>query len=168
MTAGGRGDWNLRTLRSRDGGGLVLAFDLSQLVVQVRCFHAGVFSFGSVLDGGNASHCVEDFGHGVAFAMADVFQLVGEPVLIQGDGLGVVNATLKISDFRPALRLRNGGIADRYGRVLPFPAVILQIVGETLEVIFALDVSPVGRKTVPGQCPGIVGLNALPELIHPA
>jgi hypothetical protein len=48
---------------------LVLAFDVSQLITQAHSFGAGLFGFGGVLDSANASHCVEDFGHGVALAV---------------------------------------------------------------------------------------------------
>ena len=136
--------------------------------MQARSFGAILFSFGSVLDSGNTSHRVEDFGHGSALAVADMFELVGEIGLVQGIGLGFVNSTVKILDLRPALSLRDGSIADRGGGVLPLPAVVLQIVGENLEIILALDISQVGCQTIPSQSPGIVGLNALSELIHPA
>ena len=72
--------------------------------MQARSLGAILFCFGSVLDCGNTSHRVEDFGH--------MFELVGEIGLIQGNDLGMINSTLKISDFRPALSLRYGGIAD--------------------------------------------------------
>src|SRR5450631_1766642 len=97
-----------------------------------------------------------------------MFELVSVIVLIQGMGLSCVDAAAKILDFRPALSLRDGRIADTYGCVLPFPAVVLQIVGKGLEIIFALDISQIGSQTIPRQCSGIVWLHALPELIHPS
>jgi len=78
-------------LRNRNaGGGLVLAFDLSQLIMQARSFGARRFSFGSVLDSADASHRVEDLGHGSALAVTDMFELVGVIVLVQSMGLTCV------------------------------------------------------------------------------
>lgn len=136
--------------------------------MQACSFGVRLFSFGSVLDSANTAHRVEDFGHGSALAAADMFELVGVIVLVEGMSLSSVNATLKIPDFRPVLSLRDGSIADRDGGVLPLSAVVLQIVGENLEIILPLHISQIGSQTIPSQSPGIVGLNALSELIHPA
>jgi hypothetical protein len=133
-----------------------LAFDLSQLIMQACSFGVRLFSFGSVLDSANTAHRVEDFGHGSALAAADMFELVGVIVLVEGMSLSSVNATLKIPDFRPVLSLRDGSIADRDGGVLPLSAVVLQIVGENLEIIFAPshfpDRQPNHTKSKPWHC----------------
>jgi len=142
-----------------------LAFDSSQLITQARGLGAILFGFDTELDSANAAHRVDQLGDGTVLAVASMFELVDEIVLVQSVGLLFVNAAVKVLDVRPALSLRDGGIADRgIGRL----AAVLQIVGESLEIIFAVDISLVGRQTIPSQRSGIVGLHALPELIHPA
>src|SRR6185437_14618412 len=124
-------------------------------------FSAIFFSFNTVLDGRDTAHGIHNFGECILLAFAKMFELVGVIVLAQGLSFGFVNASAKVTNGSPALRLRDQRIADRKsGR--------LQIVGKGLEIILALRVSQVSSQTIPSQCPVIVGLNALPILIHPA
>lgn len=148
--------------------GLVLAFDLSQLITQTRRFGAVLFSFDTVLDSADTAHRIHKLDHGTALAVAGMCELFDKIVLVQGIGLDFINTAVEILDFCPALRLCDGSIADRHGGVLPLPAVVLEIVGENLQIILPLRVSLVGCQTIPSQSPGVVSRNALSELIHPA
>jgi hypothetical protein len=88
-----------------------LAFDSSQLIAQARSFGAILFGFDTELDGADAAHRVDNLGDATALAVAGMFELVNEIVLVQGVGLHFVNAAVKILDVRLALSLRDGGIA---------------------------------------------------------
>lgn len=126
---------------------LALAFDLSQLITQGRSFGAILFGFDTELDGADAAHRVDDLGDGAALAVAGMFELVGKIVLVQGVGLHFVNTAVKILDVRPAPSLRDDRIADRGIGRLPHPlAAVLQIVAESLEMPFAVDISPSADK----------------------
>ena len=81
--------------------------------MQALSFGARFLRVSSVLNSGNTPHRIEDFDHGLTFTMTDMFELVSEFILVQGIGFSFVDATLKIVDFRPALSLRDGGIAHR-------------------------------------------------------
>src|SRR5262249_43486452 len=139
-----------------------------QLITEARSLGAILFSFDAELDGYDAARRVDHLDDSTALALARMFELVDEIVLVQSIGLDFVNLMVKILDLRPTLSLRDGGVADRGSCGFPLPAVALQIVGESLEIICPLHASLIGGQTIPGQCSGIVGLNALPELIHPA
>src|ERR1700686_4952914 len=77
-----------RRLGSRDGGFVfVFAFDSSQLITQARSFGAILFGFDTELDGADAAHRVDDLGDATALAVAGMFELVDEIVLVQGVGL---------------------------------------------------------------------------------
>src|SRR4029077_1635097 len=68
-----------KTLGSRDAvGGLVLAFDLSQLITQARSYGAILFGFDTELDGTHAAHRVDQLGDGTALAVAGMLELVDE------------------------------------------------------------------------------------------
>jgi hypothetical protein len=72
-----------KTLGSKNaGGGLVLAFNSTQLIMQARSFGAILFSFDTELDGADASHRGDDLGDDTALAVAGRFELVGEIVLV--------------------------------------------------------------------------------------
>ena len=137
----------LRVTSGRRGtdAGSVLAFGLGQLISQALGFGAILFSFDTKLDGPHAADRIHDLGDAIALALAEMFELVGEIVLVQGISLGLVDTTVKIPNFRPTLGFRDHSIADRDGGVLPLPSV-LEIVGENLEIVF-----PPGR--FPGRRP---------------
>jgi hypothetical protein len=98
---------------------LVLAFDLSQLITQSGSFGTVFFRFDIVLDGGDAAQRVDDLGDATALAVAGMLELVGEIVLVLGVSLQFVNAAVKILDGGPALRRRDGGVADGGSGILP-------------------------------------------------
>ena len=123
--------------------------------------------FGAVLDGSNTSHCIEDLGHGCALAVADVLEIVGVLILVDGVGLRCIDAAVKILDFLPELSLCDGGVIDRSGGILQIAAII-EIVGQTLKIVLPLNASQIGCQTVPDQSAGIVDVHSLPVLIHPA
>ena len=119
-----------KTSGSRDGdAGLELAFGLSQLIMQARSFGAIFCGFDTVLNSANAAHRIEDLDDGAALALAGMGELIDEIVLVKGKGLGIVDTTVKVPDPGPAFSLRDNGISDREGGVLPLAAAILQIVG---------------------------------------
>jgi hypothetical protein len=130
---------------------LVLAFDLRQLIPQPRSFGAILFSFNTGLDGNDIAHPVNHLDDGPALALAGMCKLIDEIVLVQGLGLEFVDTTVKIPDARPALSLRDDRIADRDSGILPLPSIVLQIVGENLEIVLALPISLVGCQTIPSQ-----------------
>jgi hypothetical protein len=72
---------------------LVLAFGLSQLITQARCFGAILFRVDTVLGGRYAAHSIHNLGEGIFFALAKIFELVGVIILAQGFSLGFVNLT---------------------------------------------------------------------------
>src|SRR6266700_1985613 len=90
--------------------GLVLAFDLSQLITWARSFGAILFSFDTELDSVDGTPRIHNLDDSTGLAVAGMFELVGEIVLVEGIGLNFVNMIVKILDFRPALRLRDDGI----------------------------------------------------------
>src|SRR5262249_49185524 len=130
--------------------------DLSQLIAEVGSFRAILFGFDTVLYRDDAASGVYDLDDGTTFSVAGVSELFDEIVLIEGIGFDFVDLAVKILDFRAELSLCNGGIADWRGGILPLAAVVLQIVGENLQIVLGFYVSPVGGQTVPGQSPGIV------------
>src|SRR6185437_11904400 len=150
------------------GTGWALAFGLSQLIAKLRSLGAIFFSFHPVLHRDSAAQCVDRFYNGPSLALARTLELIHQIALVEGIGLHMVNLSAKILDFLPALRLRNGNIADRSGGILQIPVIVLEIVGQTFEIIAPLNTSLIGGQPIPGQSPAIVGLNALAELIHPA
>jgi hypothetical protein len=127
------------------------------------------FGFDTELDGADSAHRVDHLDDGAALALTGRFELVGKIVLVQGIGFDFVNTTVKIMNLRPAFGFGDDGIAEGGSGILPLPsAAVLQIVGENLEIIFALDVPLFGCQAIPGQSHRIVGLDALSELIHSA
>src|SRR5690348_8533490 len=97
-----------------------------------------------------------------------MFELVSGIVLVDGISLEFVNATVKVANRRPALSFGDDRIGDRESGVLVLASLVLEIVGQSLAIIVALLVPPVRGQTIPSQSPGIVDLNALSELVHPA
>jgi hypothetical protein len=73
-----------------------------------------LFSFDTELDGADAAHRIDNLDDGTTLAVASMFELFGEIVLVQGIGLDFVNTTVKILDLRPALSLRDDSIAGQY------------------------------------------------------
>jgi len=136
-----------KTLGSRDAdAGLILRFDLSNLITQAGSFGAILFSFDTELDCADAAHRIHNLDNGTTLAVASMRELFGEIILVQGLGLDFVNTTVKVTDFRPTLGLRDDRIADRGSRILPLASIVLEVVGQNLEIIFALRISQVGAK----------------------
>src|SRR5260370_7188620 len=161
-----------RTLGSRDaGGGLVLVFDLSQFITQTRSFGAILCRFEMDLGGGDAADRIHKLADSVVLAVlafAHVFELIGKIVLVLCIALQSGNAALKILDVRPALSPRDGRISDLEVGGFPKPrAAVLQHLFESVKIVDAAPLTLIGRHPVPGYRLSIVGLHALPELIHP-
>src|SRR6185437_6731933 len=150
------------------GARLILAFDLGQLIMQARSFSAILCRLNTVLHSRDAAHRIHHLRECVALALAKMLKLVGVIVLALGPSLGFVNTSLKIPDLSPALSLLNHRIADRLSGVLQLSTIVLQVIGESLEIILPVRISQVGGQTVPGQSPRVIHLHALSELIHPA
>ncbi|HKE07688.1 MAG TPA: hypothetical protein VKB48_07640, partial [Candidatus Acidoferrum sp.] len=93
--------------------GLALTLYSSQFVTQTRRFVAISLSLNMVFGGAHASHGMENFADAVIFALAHMFELAGEILLVEGVGFDSVNPAVQILNVRPTLRLVEARVMDR-------------------------------------------------------
>src|SRR5258707_17706 len=88
---------------------------------------------------------------------------------MSGVGIEFVDAAVEILDALAALALGDGGIVGgSVGEIPGGVALVLQNVGEGLEIVDAIFVALVGGEAIPGKGFAEIGLHSLAELIHPA